>query len=262
MIELPNNLPHALLKRFVHSQMTRKLICAAVSGPHASGYSTEETPLELKGLHVEPTVNLVGLTRPPKAFNWVGEFEGLLIDYSSAEIGPASHQLLRGDGSILERILSPLQVFAGEDLRRLQQVANKAICRRFFEHYRNFSKGVLKEFEGQPARTVRQALNAYRVGLTGVHLLRTGEVDLDLLLLARKYKLFQLDELVRLYREGRTRTLDDTSPWINRMAKLHGLLDAAYERSKLPVDPDNPADVEEYLLDMRRRFFDAQTVQM
>ena len=56
--------------------------------------------------------------------------------------------------------------------------------------------------------------------------------------------------------------LEEDSPWINRMAKLHSLLDAAYEGSDLPVDPQNPADVEEYLLDMRRRFFDAQTVQM
>ena len=261
-MELPNHISHDLLKRFVHSLMTRKLICVAVSGAHASGYATEDTPLELKGLHVEPTANLVGLTTPPKAFNWVGEFEGLLIDYSSAEIGQASHLLLRGDGSILERILSPMQIFGGEDLRKLVQVAHTAICRRFFDHYRNFSKGVLKEFEGQPARTVRQALNAYRVGLTGVHLMRAGEVDLDLLALAKKYKLFKLDELVRIYQEGRARTLDDTSPWINRMAKLHGLLDAAYEGSSLPVDPENPADVEEYLLDMRRRFFDAHTVQM
>jgi len=261
-MELPDHITLDMLKRFVHSQMTRKLICVAVSGPHAAGYATEDTPLELKGLHVEPTANLVGLTSSPKAFNWVGEFEGLLNDYSSSEIGPASHLLLRGDGSILERILSPMQVFGGEDLRKLEQVARTAICRRFFEHYRNFSRGILKEFEGQPARTVRQALNAYRMGLTGVHLLRTGEMDLDLLALAKKYKLFQLDELVRIYQEGRSKTLEDTSPWINRMAKLHGLLDAAYEGSPLPIDPENPADVEEYLLDMRRRFFDAQTVQM
>ena len=261
-MDLPDHIPLDLLKRFVHSQMQRKLICVAVSGAHAAGYAMEETPLELKGLHVEPTANLVGLTSPPRAFNWVGEFEGLLIDYSSAEIGPASHLLLRGDGSILERILSSMQVFKGEDLRKLTQVARDAICRRFFEHYRNFSKGVLTEFEGQPPRTVRQALNAYRVGLTGVHLMRTGELDLDLLALARRYKLFRLDDLVRIYREGRVKTLEDTSPWVNRMAKLHGLLDAAYEGSELPIDPENPADVEEYLLDMRRRFFDAQTVQM
>ena len=55
--------------------------------------------------------------------------------------------------------------------------------------------------------------------------------------------------------------LESDSRWINRLVKLHTLLEQALEDSKLPIDPDNPKAVEDYLLDMRRRFFDAATVQ-
>jgi hypothetical protein len=43
--------------------------------------------------------------------------------------------------------------------------------------------------------------------------------------------------------------------------RLHALLEESIEKTTLPVDPRNPKAIEEYLLDMRRRFFDAPTVQ-
>ena len=256
-----SELPVDSLKRFLHQQMSRKIIGVAVLGELAHGFGAEGSPLVLKGLHVEPTENLVGLATSPSTINWVGEHEGLLVDFSSLEIGRASPALLRGDGSVLERVLAPLQIIGGQDLRRLQQVTRGVICRRFFNHYREFSRGVLKDFEGQPPCTLRRCLSAYRTGLTGVHLLRTGELELDLLTLAGTYGYPQLEQLVREHLARPGARLDESSPWINRLARLHALLDSAYESSQLPVDPPAPAELEEYLLDMRRRFFDAHTVQ-
>jgi len=55
--------------------------------------------------------------------------------------------------------------------------------------------------------------------------------------------------------------VEHDSRWINRLVRLHTLLEQAFEATEIAVDPDNPAAVEDYLLDMRRRFFDAATVQ-
>jgi hypothetical protein len=256
-----SELPLDSIRRFLHQQMTRKIIGVSVLGDLAQGFAAAGAPLVLKGLHVEPTENLVGIATSPGTINWVGEHEGLLIDFSSLEIGQASPALLRGDGAVLERVLAPLQVFGGRDLGRLQQVTRGVICRRFFNHYREFSRGVLKDFEGQPPCTLRRCLSAYRSGLTGVHLLRTGEVELDLPALCGSHGYPGLEQLIADHRARPGARLDPDSPWINRMARLHALLDSAYESSQLPVDPPAPADLEEYLLDMRRRFFDAHTVQ-
>jgi hypothetical protein len=255
-------IPNEALLRFLRHQMTEnKLLMAAVSGPHAHGYPSQGSPIELKGIHIEPTENLVGLTSPPKAHNWVGEHEGYHVDYSSLEIGEAMVRLLRGDGTLLERILAPRQLIKSADVRRLQKVTRGVVCRRFFNHYRNFARGVTRELDNGEQRTVRHILSVYRTALTGIHLFRTGQVVVDLMELANQYRMSRLGELVRIYQQDVEAMLAPDSPWLNRIVKLHTLLENAVESSKLPIDPDNPKAVEEYLLDMRRRFFDAPTFE-
>jgi hypothetical protein len=254
-------IPAQVLHRFLRQQVRSNLLVVSVSGPHAYGYPSPTSPLEVKGLHVEPTESLVGLTQPPKAINWVGEYEGHSIDYSSEELGEGLRKLLKGDGSILERILSPRPMLKGDDLRRLQKVTRGVLSRRFFTYYRSFSRGVLRDYEGSEQRTVRHLLGAYRLALTGVHLLGTGKVVVDLMTLAREYGFSQISELTKVHQKDAGAVLDEGSQWINRLVRLHSLLDRSMEQSELPADPDDPAGLEEYLLDMRRRFFDAHTLQ-
>lgn len=257
-----NLIPRDTLHAFLRRQMGgNKLLVVAVSGPHAYGYPNKNSPLELKGLHVEPTEHLVGLTAPPKAHNWVGEFQRYLIDYSTLELGEALHRLLRGDGSILERVMSSRQLIKGEDLRRLQKVTRGVVCRRFYSYYRNFARGVTRELDNGERRTVRHILSVYRLAFTGVHLFRTGKVAVELLPLAKQYRLARIRELAKAYQQDANAMLPPDSPWLNRIVKLHALLEESVEHSKLPIDPDNPKGVEDYLLDMRRRFFDAPTIK-
>lgn len=254
-------IPIDVLERFLRQFAQNKLLVVSMSGVHAYGYPNPQSPLELKGIHVEPTENLVGLKHPPKTNNWVGEFEGNRIDYSSCELGQGFTQLLKGDGSILERVLAKRQLLTSEDLRKLQKIVRGVICRRFFHHYRTFSKGVLRDYEDDEQRTVRHLLGAYRLALTGVHLLKTGKVSVDLMALARKYGFSQIEELMKIYRECDNAVLKENNPFINRLVKLHALLERSMTDSQLPIDPLRPEAVEEYLLDMRRRFFDAATIQ-
>ncbi len=261
MTTITDLIPSAVLDRFLQEQMTCKLVVVAVSGSHAYGYPNACSPLELKGLHIEPTENLVGLKHPPKAYNWVGEFEGYRIDFSSKELGPGLKRLLKGDGSILERILAPRQMVKGDDLQYLQNITRGIICRRFFNYYRYFSRGVLREYEGNEHRTVRHLLGSYRLALTGVHLLRTGEIVVDLMTLAKNYGFSQISDLIKIHQESDSALLMEDKHWINQLVNLHSLLESALEESKLPIDPENPGALEDYLLDMRRSFFDACTAQ-
>jgi predicted nucleotidyltransferase len=254
-------IPAEVLLEFIRDHMPSKPILVAVSGAHAYGYANKSSPIELKGIHVEPTENLVGLNQPPRAYSWIEEVEGIRLDYSSAEIGQGFTRLLRGDGSILERVMAPRQLIKGEDLRRLQKVTRGVVCRRFYSYYKNFAKGVNRDYEIGEGRSTHHILGVYRTALTGVHLLKTGAVEVDLMTLARKYRLSRIQELVDSYRKQVNSVLDSSSPWINRIVKLHALLEEAIETTKLPIDPDNPGGVEDYLLDMRRRFFDAPTLR-
>ncbi|MCC6751919.1 MAG: nucleotidyltransferase domain-containing protein [Deltaproteobacteria bacterium] len=257
----PDLIPNDVLTRFLRRQMRCKILLVAVSGAHAGGFANRTSILELKGIHIEPTENLVGLAQAPKAYNWVGEFEGYRIDYSSQELGPALTQLLRGDGSILERILAPRQLVDSHDLEQVQKVSRGVICRRFHSYYRSFSRGVQREYESQEPRSVAHVLSAYRTGLTGVHLLRRGELIYELQKLGQLYGFGNMHELIHINKNSENAVLDPCSLWITRLAKLHALVEESVEESPLPVDPEHPKPLEDFLLDMRRRFFDAMTVQ-
>jgi hypothetical protein len=261
MLSITDLIPSQVLQEFLRRHMKSKLLVVAVSGAHAYGYPHPRSPLELKGIHVEPTERLVGLIREPTAYNWVEEYEGYRIDYSSIELGEAFSRLLRGDGSILERIMSPRQIVMGDDLRRLQKVTRGIICRRFYSYYRNFARG-LSHDKGNGARhSVRHVLGVYRTALTGVYLLRNGKVELDLQKLAKRYRLSRISELVKVHQRDPEAELEPDSPWLKRIVKLHTLYEEAIATTRLPIDPDNPGGVEDYLLDMRRRFFDAPTIR-
>lgn len=248
------------LRALVRGRLGCKVVCLAVLGPHAAGYGGPATPVIVKGIHVEPTERMVGLTRAPDAANWVGELDGHPVDFTSSELGAGLHMLLRGRSSIIERILAPAQLFCDEDQRTLTALARGALSRRCFVSFREPSRALLREFEDPEARTLGLLLAAYREGLSGVSLLRTGELDLDLSRLAAAHGFDGLLGLIARHRDGETGPVDEESPWINRLARVQALLEQAHDESPLPPDPGNAREIQEYLLDMRRRFFDATTV--
>ena len=103
-------------------------------------------------------------------------FDGLECDYTSHEARKALSLLLRGNGNMLERILSPFQLYETPELDALQALARGAISKRFADHYRGFFKGMCREHERSEEPHAKTLLYAYRVALTGIHLLRTGEL--------------------------------------------------------------------------------------
>lgn len=251
--------PSDALQRFVLGHYAgRVMLQVAVLGGQGCGYGGPTSPFELKGIFVEATENLVGLSDPPRSYNWVGEFEGLLVDYSTYEVGHALRSLLRGDGSILERIYAPLQLLGHEEVKTLQTIAQGAISQRFFTYYRNFGKGVLHRSDDQRPPTPNHILSAYRSALTGINLLRTGEVSLDLPDLARRYAVDEIADMIKLSRDDARKPMTDRGRWAKAMVKVHSLLEEAIDTSEIPVDPPHPDWSETYLLKLRRRFFEAR----
>jgi predicted nucleotidyltransferase len=250
--------PSDILQRFLLSHYPGRVVLqVALMGAQGFGYGNRESPIELKGIFVEATENLVGLSDPPRSYNWVGEFEGLRIDYSSYEIGYALRMLLRGDGSILERIFAPLQLLGPDEIESLRRVASGAISQRFFNFYRNCGKGVLHRTDDEKPPTVTHLLSAYRAALTGAYLLGTGKVLLDLRALARHYGLDEVEQLIQQHRELPSESLRTRGQWAKLMVKVHSMLEEAMDISEVPVDPEHPDWAESYLLELRRRYFHA-----
>lgn len=243
-------------RRFIaqHPPPGRILLCA-VTGSHFYGFPSPDSDLDLKGIHLAPISALLGLDSPAETFDRLQAFEGLECDYTSHEARKALSLLLRGNGNMLERILSPIQLYATPELDALQTLARGAISKRFADHYRGFFKGMCREHGRSEELHAKTLLYAYRVALTGIHLLRTGELVGDVGITGPLYGCDSVAGLVQLKREGAeylTISPADDARHRSRWPELEGALEAALADSPLPDEPTNAQDCDAWLVGVRQ----------
>jgi predicted nucleotidyltransferase len=228
------------------------LVCA-VTGAHLYGFPSPDSDLDLKGIHVAPTERLLGLTPDLPAHDITAWHDGVECDLTTNEVGAALKSMLAGNGNMLERILSPLQVVRHERLASLRQLAEGSFSRRCARHYSGFFTGRIREHERQP--TVKTLLYSYRVALTGIHLLRTGELQPDVASLAPQLGFPEVAELIELKAASTEHGgLDPAIDARHRESwpRLQDELSAAEASSPLPTEPPNAAEVEGWLIALRR----------
>ena len=231
-----------------------ELVQCGLTGAHFYGFPSANSDLDLKGVHRAPLEVLVGLESPPETYDVLTDFEGVEHDLTTHELRRALELLLRGNGNLLERFLSPFQLVDGLT-GELAELARGAISQRFVRHYRGFFHGMRREHEREPH--LKSMLYSYRVALTGIHLLETGECVGDVRALAPEYGFERILEAVSAKAEGGEKapidpTLDDALRV--RWSALEERLQQALERSTLPAEPPNRAEVSEWLV--RTRLFD------
>ena len=91
-------------RRFLATRGAPSGLVVGVTGAHYYGFPSPDSDLDLKGIHVAPTHEVVALHPPPDSVDFLGIFEGVEIDYTSHELAFALRLLLKGNGNILERI--------------------------------------------------------------------------------------------------------------------------------------------------------------
>jgi hypothetical protein len=102
----------------------------------------------------------------------------------------------------------------------------------------------------QPPR-LKAVLYAYRVVLTGIHLLRTGEVEANLPRLAEFYEMPFLVKLIeQKTRERAVATRFDWDWHSGRLAALEVELERAFRESRLPEERDRKP-VSDFLVAVR-----------
>jgi predicted nucleotidyltransferase len=230
------------------------LIQCGVTGAHYYGFPSDDSDVDLKGIHLAPTPALLGLDAPRETHDVLTIFEGVEHDLTTHEAGKALALLLRGNGNVLERIASPIQVTLGPDADALRELALGAVSKRFAPHYRGYFEGMCREHARSEAPRAKSLLYAYRVALTGVHLLRTGEVRGDVIANASEHGVTDVEELVRAKRESGEKSAIDPALDAKHRARwpmLAAMLDDALAKSTLPDEPSNRAAIHEWLVQRR-----------
>ncbi len=231
----------------------RVLMCA-VTGSHHYGFPSPDSDLDLKGIYALPTEHLLGLSPTTPTHDRLEFFEGTECDLTCNEVSRALGLVLRGNGNLLERLFSPFQLTEDDTLQELRVLARGALSRSVARHYRGYFEGMCREHTREP--TAKALLYTYRVALTGIHLLRTGEVLADLPVLSEMYDLPRLTPLIAHKREGAERCAPPAdldahlrAGWPDMAARL----EAARESSPLPEEAPNTAACERWLIALRRQ---------
>jgi uncharacterized protein len=162
--------------------------------------------------------------------------------------------LLKKNGYVLEQVLSPLVIFTTPDHAELKEIAKNCVTRHHAHHYLGFAVTQWKLFQKENPPHVKPLLYVYRVLLTGIHLMRTGEVQANLGCLNEGFKLPFISELIERKIAGTEKgRLERADLGIHQREyeRLRGELEQAYWQSKLPETPRGAGALHDLLVRIR-----------
>ena len=214
------------------------LVFATISGAHLYGFASVDSDVDVRGVHVLPATEVVGLRHGPETIQTTGVRDGVELDLVTHDLLKFCRLLLRPNGYVAEQLLSPLVLATGGVHQELVALAPACLTRRHVHHYRGFADTQWELF-GRTG-TLKPALYTLRVLLTGIHLMRTGEIVVDLAALAPGHDLPYVADLIDAKREGEHAALAgvvDRERLSADVARLGSTLEEAAEQSRLPEHP-------------------------
>src|SRR6266511_2018978 len=226
------------LDRIVAAQ-PYQLLFATISGAHLYGFPSPDSDFDLRGAHVLPLDAVVGLDVRNETVEDSRVIEGLEMDIVSHDVRKFFGLLLKKNGYVLEQLYSPLVVHTMPEHAELEMIAKGCITRHHSHHYFGFAETQWKLFDKERPRRVKPLLYVYRVLLTGIHLMRTGEVEANLVTLNKEFRLPYIGDLVACKQSGENTTLADADVAFHQREyeRLRAELQTAHDASRLPELP-------------------------
>jgi predicted nucleotidyltransferase len=154
------------------------LIFATVSGAHLYGFPSTDSDVDLRGTHVLPATEVVGLREAPQTLTRSWLDDGAEIDLVTHDLGKFCRLLLQRNGYVAEQLLSPLVVTTSDLHGELVALAPACLTRFHALHYQGFARTQQRLFAA--TGELKPLLYTFRVLLTGIHLMRAGEIVADL----------------------------------------------------------------------------------
>lgn len=232
------------------------LLFATVSGAHLYGFPSPDSDFDLRGVHLLPLEDVVGLREPEETVQTSSMRGGMELDLVTHDAKKFFGLMLKKNGYVLEQLYSPLVVVGGPDLEELREIGRGCITRHHSHHYFGFAANQRKRFQWEDPPTVKAVLYLYRVLLTGIHLMRTGVVEADLPTLNEEAKLPYIADLIARKRAGAEKGLleqREVEFHCDEYQRVVDLLEIAAQESTLPEHPSAGPALNDYLVRLRLR---------
>ena len=218
------------------------LVFATISGAHLYGFPSPDSDFDLRGAHVLPLEKVIGFDVPDQTVEDSRVIEGLEMDIVSHDVRKFFGLLLKKNGYVLEQLFSPLIVHTTPEHAELKELARSCVTKHHSHHYFGFAETQWKLFLKSSPRRVKPLLYVYRVLLTGIHLMRTGELEANLVTLNQEFQLPYIPDLVarKLAGPEKSKLQDaDIAFHETEYQRLRTELQAAHDASSLPELPSD-----------------------
>ena len=172
------------------------LLFATISGAHLYSFPSPDSDYDLRGVHLLPAQEVVRLDQGPETIEASRTRDGLQVDPVTHDARKLFTLLLRRNGYVLEQLYSPLVVHSTTEHEELKAIARGCITDHHSHHYLGFAATQWGLVQKTRPVQVKPLLYVYRVLLTGIHLMRTGEVEANLPRLNEGFNLPQLGDLI------------------------------------------------------------------
>ena len=235
------------------------LVFATVSGAHLYGFPSPDSDYDLRGVHVLPLAEVVGLDVGRETVQVEETRDGLELDLVTHDAKKFFGLMLKKNGYVLEQLFSPLIVQTSPEHEQLKEIGKRCITKNHAHHYFGFAKTEWKLFEKETPPRVKPLLYIFRVLLTGINLMQTGEVEANLIKLNEKFGLPYLPELIERKIGGAEKGIlpdADLGFYQKEYERLVSELEKEYERSGLPETLNAKSDLNELLIRIRLKNYE------
>jgi len=230
------------------------LLFATISGAHLYGFPSPDSDYDLRGAHVLGAREAVGMLPKRETIEVSGLRDGIEMDLVTHDVLKFFSMVLKRNGYVLEQLYSPLVVRTTPEHEELRQIASKCITRHHSHHYLGFAATQWDLFQREDPQRVKPLLYVYRVILTGIHLMNTGNVEANLVTLNQEFSLPYIDDLVARKVGGAEQVVLDTDERDFHRAeytRLLACLEESAARSHLPDEPSGREALNDLLIRVR-----------
>jgi len=251
MAPILHNLDLQALGRWGNTRVPSALFWT-VSGSHLYGFPSVDSDVDLRGCFLAPLRQMIGLKAPPETVEPKDVLAGLEVEAVSHEVGKYLRLLCKHNGYVLEQIFSPLVCHGADFLAQLRPLAERCVTKHCNHHYRGFLQTQRKLMDKEPEVKAKTLLYAYRIAMTGVHLLETGEVEPHLPTLNERFKMPYISELIARKAAAEFGPLTGLDVAFHRteLDKWERRLDDAFTASTLPENAPTE-ELHEFLVELR-----------
>jgi uncharacterized protein len=230
------------------------LLFMTISGAHLYGFASPDSDYDLRGVHLLPLQELVGLETGLETITLEQKREGLELDLVTHELKKFLLLLNKKNGYVLEQLYSPLVLHSSPAHTELKALAHACITRHHYHHYYGFARNQWELLIKEHPRRVKPLLYVFRVLLTGIHFLQTGTIEANLNILNETFNLPYLPELI-LRKQQQTEQVNlqtnELSFYESEYLRLLGVLLTAFEQSNLPDESTARPAFHDFLVRIR-----------